>query len=194
MDEHIDHEQEHAERGAILHQAVEQAAQELGPSPFDCPLCSRPFKNAQALRMHKIRAHSKRKWDSTANLKGGKGGPWSKNQPREQRLKTRRAYQRRLREKYYAEGKDSKGQLRPPGWNPGKRGLRGRLHVKDVPPSRTPQYQRRYQARYVARKKELLNGTVPPPSQKPDLGPAAEAVIQAARVLQAVYVGFKITQ
>ena len=106
-----------------------------------CPICKRAFASMQALRMHHIRVHTaqgRKNWGAIHNSKKGLKGAWTKNQPHASFLETRRKYQRALREKYYSEGKDSRGFPRPAGYKPRKR---------PVPPSSTPEAKRAY---YIA--------------------------------------------
>jgi predicted RNA-binding Zn-ribbon protein involved in translation (DUF1610 family) len=86
--------------------------QPIPSTDFGCPKCGRTFASAPALRMHTVRAHGKG-WDTSPNF--GKGG---KKRTKAEELAKRRIYQAQLRERYYAQGRDSKGRQRPPGWKP----------------------------------------------------------------------------
>jgi hypothetical protein len=69
--------------------------------------------------MHKIRAHGKG-WDTSGNFhRGGEKGS-TKGQTEEQKQARRRVYQRRLRERYKLQGKNSRGYLRNPAIDPRK--------------------------------------------------------------------------
>lgn len=107
MNENTDQQDE--QRTTLENMAI---AEKL-PLPFQCPQCEKIFKNPQALRMHKLRAHSKG-WDTSSNF--GRRGRQSKTE--EERLEHRRKYQKNLRERYYREGKNSRGEQMPPGWKP----------------------------------------------------------------------------
>ena len=82
---------------------MEQTAEEAAVTPLletgiPCPQCSRVFSNEQGLRMHKIRKHSSRGWNSAANFgtKRNHSGrkPSNPSDPSEAaRLRKRRAYQ-----------------------------------------------------------------------------------------------------
>jgi hypothetical protein len=74
------------------------------PFPFQCERCLRDFKSERALRMHKIRMHSGRGWDTSQNFRSKKTV--------NQRLAHRREYQRKLRARYRMEGKNSRGYAR----------------------------------------------------------------------------------
>ena len=53
------------------------AATETSTTPVvTCPECQREFKNAQALRMHHIRKHSGKGWNTADNLRK-QGTKWS---------------------------------------------------------------------------------------------------------------------
>jgi predicted RNA-binding Zn-ribbon protein involved in translation (DUF1610 family) len=82
------------------------------PDKFECPKCGKVFDRLQGLRMHNIRAHTEG---------GQRGYKWKQRTTRAEVLEKRREYQRRLRDRYYSEGKDSKGQIKPPGWKPNPR-------------------------------------------------------------------------
>src|SRR5882724_8795927 len=110
------------------------------------------FPGAQALRMHISRVHTR------AGIEGGHKGARNAgirahnkkigvDPDREERLRNRRDYQHKLRERYYREGKDSKGQPRPVGWKPRRR------RTKAVPPSSSAEYKRIYQREWYAKKK-----------------------------------------
>jgi len=158
-----------------------------GKEKFPCVKCPHrePFKSAAALRMHKIRIHSRKKWDTSKNFHKGA-------QNREERLATRRAYQRRLRERYYAEGRNSKGEKMPKGWKPNAKRRAARVAL-----SRTKEYQRQYQRNWYA-KRHTRNQESPQntstTSTTPDItGEAAKAIMVAASVIRAVQTGMKIT-
>jgi hypothetical protein len=93
----------------------------VGPEPpkqstdFGCGRCGKAFDSAQALRMHRIRVHT------AAGKAGAMRGSKRANKNRSEVLAARREYQQRLRDRYYAEGRNSKGQLMPPGWKPNPR-------------------------------------------------------------------------
>ncbi len=77
-----------------------------------CPKCGRGFRNEKGLAMHTVRKHSGRGWDTSRNFRK------QNTTTREQQLQQRRDYNRRLRARYYAEGKNSRGEQMPPGWKP----------------------------------------------------------------------------
>jgi len=152
---------------------------------FGCVKCGRAFKSAPALRMHKIRMHSDKGWDTSKNFQNKHRGR-GRNQTDEERLTQRRAYQRTLRERYYSEGRNSHGKKMPPGWKPRK---------SKVPLSRTPEYVRQYQRRYYAKRNQEAQLDTQVTSTTPDMtGEAARAILVAASVLRAVTVGMKITK
>jgi hypothetical protein len=123
---------------------------------IECPQCRRVFKNDAALRMHKIRKHSGRGWNSSGNFR-------PKPKSRAQRLAERREYQRRLRERYYREGKDAKGQPRPPGWQP-----RPRILPSGSEDERAK--HRAYQRQWYAKRKAARTMHVyPVPAEQPAL-------------------------
>jgi predicted RNA-binding Zn-ribbon protein involved in translation (DUF1610 family) len=76
-----------------------------------CPKCGKEFKSKQALRMHDARVHTK-KLGSGYKWKQGQGHNWDTSILEKQRLARRRAYQRKLRERYKLQGRDSRGYLR----------------------------------------------------------------------------------
>lgn len=87
----------------------------VNPEQFPCLECGKTFKSAPALRMHHVRAHGKG-WDTSSNF--GRGGSKGKFKNEAERLAHRRQYQKRLRARYYREGKNSRGEQMPPGWKP----------------------------------------------------------------------------
>jgi hypothetical protein len=64
-----------------------------------CPKCLKHFSNEVGLRMHHIRKHEGRDWDTAKNFKSkskkGKGKPWTD----EQRANFRKTMRRKMREK-----------------------------------------------------------------------------------------------
>lgn len=76
-----------------------------------CPKCGKEFKNQMGLRMHDLRKHSGRGWDTSGNF-----GRLKRAHEEEKRQK--REYNRRLRERYYKEGKNSRGEPMPAGYKP----------------------------------------------------------------------------
>ena len=86
----------------------------VDPMPWDpipCPKCNKRFRNEIGLRMHTLRIHSGRGWNTSANFK-------SKSKTRESLLAQKREYNRKLRARYKKEGRNSRGELMPPGWKP----------------------------------------------------------------------------
>lgn len=79
-------------------------------SGVQCPKCQKRFNNAIGLRMHTLRIHSGRGWNTSANFKSKKS--------REKILAEKREYNRKLRARYKKEGRNSRGELMPPGWVP----------------------------------------------------------------------------
>jgi len=147
---------------------------------FNCNQCDRVFDRERSLRMHKIRSHGPG-WSTTKNFKGTTGRR-SKDQPREERLAKRREYQHKLRERYYAEGRDSKGALRQPGWKPQRR--------KKWKWSESQ--RKRFDATWAAKRR---NGPLPesqPPAETNPLGDAAKAILLAAKVLRGTITALKL--
>jgi predicted RNA-binding Zn-ribbon protein involved in translation (DUF1610 family) len=103
---------------------------------FECPKCGKGFDSAVGLRMHRMRVHT---------LAGRRGVKSS----HAEHLEKRRAYQLKLRQKYYREGKDSRGRPRPAGWKPRKPRRRGSWWTTRAwkpgfrYPSEQPEYKRR---------------------------------------------------
>ena len=79
-------------------------------SGVQCPKCQKRFNNAIGLRMHTLRIHSGRGWNTSANFKSKKS--------REKILAEKREYNRKLRARYKREGRNSRGELMPPNWTP----------------------------------------------------------------------------
>jgi hypothetical protein len=148
------------------------------------------------LRMHHARVHGK--------LRG-----------HEVRLRNRREYQRKLRDRYYAQGRDSKGNLRSPGWKPRPRGagiikprkpsysttLTGKEREDFLKRQRT--YQRNHYAKQKAEKKFALlraqaekdaaTAISSNSTNATDItGEAAKAILIAAKVIRAVGTGLKL--
>jgi hypothetical protein len=71
--------------------------------------CGKAFQSANALRMHKARVHG--------NMQGQ---PRTLVERRARELERKRAYNRQLRAKRYAQGLDARGVPRPPGYEPRK--------------------------------------------------------------------------
>jgi hypothetical protein len=84
------------------------------PPDNQCPTCMKTFDGAQALRMHVVRVHTEA--GRNAATKGRQ-----KNASEAERLVKRRQYQKQLRDRYYREGKNSKGEKMPKGWQPRQR-------------------------------------------------------------------------
>jgi hypothetical protein len=117
---------------------------------FPCPKCSHePFPTIQGLRMHDMRVHTKA---------GQEGAMWKlrgtslkyageTEAERETRLARKRLYQQRLRARYKREGKDSKGKLRPEGYQPRKSPGTGNKQ----------EYMRKWYLRKRAEKKNSAN-------------------------------------
>jgi hypothetical protein len=126
--------EEFAERGRAAQAAV-NAEIKKAELPFECSKCGWRGKSPAALRMHNIRKHTKGS-KTAGNFRRGQ-------QTREERLAHRRAYQHQLRERYYREGKDSRGQLRPPGWKPRRRSIKALRRLLVGYPSEQPEYKRR---------------------------------------------------
>jgi predicted RNA-binding Zn-ribbon protein involved in translation (DUF1610 family) len=97
---------------------------------FECPKCGKAFTSAQALRMHRVRVHT------LAGRRAHRGVKLS----RAQHLEKRRQYQLKLRERYYREGKDSRGRPMPPGWKPRPR---RRIDIGIRFPSDDPEIRKR---------------------------------------------------
>ena len=139
---------------------------------FGCPKCGRAFTNAAALRMHNIRKHT-RGWDTARNFRG------AKKRSKLEQLARRRIYQKQLRERYYAEGRNSKGEQMPPGWKPNPRKMAAAAKRK---------YNRKL---YATHKAEANNSSTTVSS--PDIySNAASAIMLAANVIRAVTTGLKI--
>ena len=95
----------HREEGFIPNE--DAASEQKG---LTCPKCSKIFKNAVALRMHDIRKHQNRGWDTSHNF--GK-------QSREQMLAKKRKYNRKWR---LSRGmKVRPASLKGPKWSPQRR-------------------------------------------------------------------------
>jgi predicted RNA-binding Zn-ribbon protein involved in translation (DUF1610 family) len=77
-----------------------------------CPKCGKTFKNAMAMRMHTLRKHSGKGWDTSANFRHGLA-----RKSREKLLLAKREYNRRLRARYKLEGKDSRGYPLDKRWS-----------------------------------------------------------------------------
>jgi hypothetical protein len=73
--------------------------------PFECARCNKPFSSLNALRMHRMRVHTRA---------GQLGARWKqgKKQSQEERKAKKRDYQRQLRARYKAEGRDARGKPR----------------------------------------------------------------------------------
>lgn len=118
----------------------------VDPMPWDpipCPKCEKRFKNEIALRMHTLRIHSGRGWNTSANFK-------SKNKSRERILAEKREYNRRLRARYKKEGRNSRGELMPPGWKP-----RGSGNLK-WSPERRAKFNSTWRSKNKAKTKSIL--------------------------------------
>lgn len=100
--------------------AEEPLAQSKRP-PFACDVCGQGFRNMNAVRMHKVRVHSEA--GRQGALKGARNA--AKSRSREEHLAKRREYQKKLRERYKLQGRDSRGYPRvTPGtvkWSPQQR-------------------------------------------------------------------------
>ena len=80
----------------------------MNPKPYQCDKCDFRGTSPASLRMHRIRKHSGRNWDTSKNFQSvNRRSAWSKKAPRSVRLANRREYQKRLRARYYAEGKNA---------------------------------------------------------------------------------------
>jgi hypothetical protein len=81
---------------------------------YTCPEpgCFKSFDTVPGLRMHKIRKHSDKNWDTTGNF-GDRKKPL-----RQERLKLKREHSSRLRESYYKAGLDSHGKKRGSDYHP----------------------------------------------------------------------------
>jgi predicted RNA-binding Zn-ribbon protein involved in translation (DUF1610 family) len=99
-----------------------------------CPQCGKLFKPGAALRMHIVRVHGKG-WDTSANFKRKRNTSLT---PREQK----RIYQKKLRERYYREGRNSSGKLMPKGWKPKFRGGNAGLKLPPWTPERLAKFKR----------------------------------------------------
>lgn len=101
--------------------------------------CSKPgpYKNQKALNMHNARVHTKK-------IKA----PFQGLSKEERRLAKRRAYQKKLRKRYKAEGKDSRGYP-----------LKGGRHKKKFGAPWTVERRKKFDATWAAKK----NGKLPPP-------------------------------
>jgi len=152
---------------------------------YPCPKCEKVFDKEMALRMHNTRMHT------PAGKQGYKWKTRSAN-TREQRLKERAIYQKKLRERYYAEGRNSKGKLMPPGWKPRKHGKDRKRLSYSTPTGKTREEylakQRQYQRNHYL-KKHPETTTAPVQQLASD---AASAILLAASVIRAVATGLKI--
>jgi hypothetical protein len=197
---------------------TEAALTSLLTTELPCPQCDRVFTNEAGLRMHKIRMHSDRNWQTAQNFKGGgkrhMSGrkPSSPDDPVEaERLRKRRVYQRNLRDRYYREGRNSKGELMPAGWKPNRNRQEGAAkrygkakkvsYVATLTGKRRDLYlakQRVYQRKLYHRKREegklMQNGVLPVVAQPVgDIhSDAAKAILMAASVIRAVATGLKV--
>jgi hypothetical protein len=111
------------------------------PPENQCPTCMKTFDSPQALRMHVVRVHTE------AGRKGATGRARSRSE--EERLANRRDYQMRLRQRYYKEGKNSKGEQMPPGWKPLKR----RKPTRTVTTYKTSNAERDYARKWYHKKR-----------------------------------------
>ena len=175
---------------------IEKAVSDAHTNANRCPKCLMVFSNARGLRMHTLRKHSDKAWDATKNFRTPR--------TKEERLAHRKEYQKQLRERYYREGKNSRGQKMPEGWKPrkakprnGHRDRFGRLYS-----SSTREYklkkQREYQKALYHRKKleqeQMQNGAVPALAlPKQDIAAdAAKAILLAAKVLRGTIAALKL--
>lgn len=179
------------------------------PTEFACVRCGKEFQSAQALRMHRIRVHT-----AAGKLGAVKGSRHAKKN-RAEELAKRREYQQNLRERYYAEGKDSKGHLRAPGWKP--RRYRFRSDTPEYKKAKYEQYKQRNIAAGLnargkprksknvsqamkeswARRKaaaEQSNNNIEPGATTDYSGEAARAILLAAKVIRGVATSLKLEQ
>jgi hypothetical protein len=174
---------------------------------FGCPKCGKPFSNAAALRMHNIRKHTKG-WDTGKNFQGKRRQFLN----RAERLAARRVYQQNLRDRYYREGRNSKGQKMPPGWKPNPHRQAGAIkrykkssysaNLTGAEREAYLQRQRKYQRNHYNKKRaEKLALREPTVVQTTTIltddpvrlyGDAASAIVLAANVIRAVTTGLKI--
>jgi predicted RNA-binding Zn-ribbon protein involved in translation (DUF1610 family) len=101
-----------------------------------CPQCGKRFKPGASLRMHIVRIHGKG-WDTGANFKKGQ-----KAKSREEQLERKRIYQLGLRARYYAQGRNSRGEKMPKGWKPRPRGGNAGLRLPPWTPQRMAKFRR----------------------------------------------------
>jgi hypothetical protein len=129
-----------------------------------CPQCGKGFSSAQGLRMHNARVHTKTL---------GTGYKWKGEASEQERLERRRAYQKKLRARYYRQGKNSRGEAMPPGWTPLKR-------RKRTTPPWTAERHVRHLAKYPQqpRGKERIQIVYPDPRDI-DLQKVAQQVTRA---------------
>lgn len=93
---------------------TEPTLAQLTMHEIPCPKCDKTFKSIPAVRMHTIRAHGEG-WDTSGNF--GRGS--KKRRTESDRLAYKREYQKKLRERYKLEGKNSRGYpLRKYRWTP----------------------------------------------------------------------------
>ena len=150
---------------------------------FQCPKCPKVFGSKAGLNLHDMRIHGKFR-GSPYNYGLGK-----KPMSDKERLEKRRPYQLALRNKYYREGKNSKGEQMPPGWIP-----RGRKFPIGKSESNKRWYankKARERMEELARNDQQANG-VKQNQAVQATGDAASAILLAAQVIRAVTAGLKI--
>jgi hypothetical protein len=178
---------------------------------FGCGRCGKAFDSAQALRMHRIRVHT------AAGKAGAMRGSKRANRNRSEVLAARREYQQRLRDRYYAEGRNSKGQLMPPGWKPNPRKhFRYPSDSTEYKRAKYQEYKQRNRAaglnargkplktkaseamkaswarRKAAAAAENSNSIQEPPGATDYSGEAARAILLAAKVIRGVAASLKL--
>jgi uncharacterized C2H2 Zn-finger protein len=144
-----------------------------------CPKCGKMFKPGASLRMHIVRIHGKG-WDTGANFKRGR-----KAKSREEQLEKKRIYQLGLRARYYAQGRNSRGEKMPKGWKPRPRGGNTGMSLPKWSPERMAKFKRtmREKAKLRNRSNEAIQKRIqivypdPKYGERIDDKPEQEAVI-----------------
>jgi hypothetical protein len=135
------------------------------PLPTDgipCPKCEKRFSNEIGLRMHDIRKHQPgRGWSTSRNFKGGK-------KTKEAELAKKRLYNARMRARFYAEGRNSRGELMPKGWKPKlNRGGNKGMKLKGWSPERREKFNSTWRSKQGKKAKKRFEPIVyPDPRQK----------------------------